>query len=1560
LVFTTTAQTLTAGVTSGTITVQLDDAFNNTATASGTQTLLLSTSSAAGQFRDNATGNSQITFVTIASGASSASFKYNDTLAGSPVLTVTDNALTNPTATQTETVNAAAASKLVFTTTAQTLTAGVTSGTITVQLDDAFNNIATAASPQIINLTTTSTGGVFRDTGDTTTITSVSIASGSGSASFKYKDTLAGSPVLTVTDSALTNPTATQTETVNAAAASKLVFTTTAQTLTAGVTSGTITIQLDDAFNNTATAASTQTINLSTTSTGGVFRDTGDTTTITSVSIASGASSASFKYKDTLAGSPVLTVTDSALTNPSATQTETVNAAAASKLVFTTTAQTLTAGVTSGTITVQLDDAFNNTATASGTQTINLSTTSTGGVFRDTGDTTTITSVSIASGASSASFKYKDTLAGSPLLTVTDNALSNPTATQTETVNTAAASKLGFVVQPGNTAGGSVINPAVKVAVEDQFGNVLTTDQTDVVTVGVATGPGAFTGSSTTTMMVVNGVATFSNLALTKAGTYTLSESATGGLSGPASSSFNVTLTVTSLVATPTGFTATFSDAFNPADVNLTGPAATNGAASVTLVGSGNIGNVSGSLYLDPTDTKLTFVQTVIVGTNGLPINAGTLPLGTYTLTLFSLSGSPASGFTTTGGQVLDGNSDGTAGDNYTTTFHVVSSNPATGDVLLPTSAVLATVPDFARGPNTPNLTIASTNGATESGNTVTITTNAGHGFTVGQTVVISGVTLSGYNGTFTITSVPTSNSFTYTDLAISNATPSGQGTANVPNVNVVNNSANGIPIDLTVLAPVQTVTFSSPISTGTTGTFKLGFNSQTTAAITVGTTIKAQTASASTSGASESGTTVTIRTSAVHGLKVGQSVTINGVGVGGYNGTFTVTGVPTTTSFTYTAASGLGLSGGGTWNLNGSAALATAIQNALTALSVVGAGNVSVTGTGPFTVTFGAAVANPNLITVASNAISSAPTITVVNLNAPANVTDAVLVLGYNANLLTITVGTFNAGPPGATFTVTTSGSGANAQATITFHSGAGVNLGTLGSVNLGGLVATVPSTAPYQSKGLLHFVSESINGGALTAAGVDGYQVVAYQADTDGTGTYTGNDATLLGQVAAGSSPGFAAYRLVDPAIIGAIAGGTTVSATDSALLASYLNGVAVTQVPNQTGVTPSSFAPGPDPTLSIPTGLEVGTDGTVIVPVNIDDPRPTGSTGLTQALLALTYDTTVFSVTPADVHLGTVPAAGSGWSLLAVVDAVTGELAITLVSQTPIATAVGGSLVTIDFHQLGAAGTGTSPINLVASVDLQGQGMFSTELFDSNYRFTLDPAPTNGPAGTGIAGQVLLQGADPIPAGSAQSAGSDRNESVREETSRTIVADEASGTQNITIIGTTLTAEGLTEGAPLAAPTNAVGPDGTTALVPAYVAASQAMVRPGEAQPLVSLATGATASLLSQYGNALVIDTLTGWNNPHEQASDQVFAAMSRARIDLGDAAFRSGPLADTVAPLPLSRTPRLRTGQDNLAGRLWEDAGDPDRLPGGDSAEVPAAVTEPNEASTEQSGAAQAEE
>src|SRR5439155_19089491 len=104
----------------------------------------------------------------------------------------------------------------------------------------------------------------------------------------------------------------------------------------------------------------------------------------------------------------------------------------------------------------------------------------------------------------------------------------------------ATANHLAFGVQPGTTVAGVAVNPAVTVRVFDQFNNFASNDNTDQVTLSVASGPGGFTAGSTTTASVSAGIATFSNLVLNTAGAYTLGESGTGGITGPASASFTV------------------------------------------------------------------------------------------------------------------------------------------------------------------------------------------------------------------------------------------------------------------------------------------------------------------------------------------------------------------------------------------------------------------------------------------------------------------------------------------------------------------------------------------------------------------------------------------------------------------------------------------------------------------------------------------------------------------------------------------------------------------------------------------------------------------------------------------------------------------------------------------------------------------------------------------------------------------------------------------------------------------------------------------------------------
>ena len=130
-------------------------------------------------------------------------------------------------------------------------------------------------------------------------------------------------------------------------------------------------------------------------------------------------------------------------------------------------------------------------------------------------------------------------------------------------------------------------------------------------------------------------------------------------------------------------------------------------------------------------------------------------------------------------------------------------------------------------------------------------------------------------------------------------------------------------------------------------------------------------------------------------------------------------------------------------------------------------------------------------------------------------------------------------------------------------------------------------------------------------------------------------------------------------------------------------------------------------------------------------------------------MTYDPAVFSVTAADVYLGTVPLSGSGWQVTAEVDPATGQIGIDLYSTTPIDSTLGGSLVTIDFHTLGRAATGTTPINLAASVDPSGTEVFQTELADNQGLLTLHAALTNASGNPEVDGEVTVTAAADVDA-------------------------------------------------------------------------------------------------------------------------------------------------------------------------------------------------------------------
>ena len=100
----------------------------------------------------------------------------------------------------------------------------------------------------------------------------------------------------------------------------------------------------------------------------------------------------------------------------------------------------------------------------------------------------------------------------------------------------AAGTQVVYGVEPSNVTAGVANSPSIVVDVEDPFGNIVLTDSS-TVTLSIASGPGSLSGTVIATAS--SGVATFSNVILDTAGTYTLAAT-DGALTSATSTSFTV------------------------------------------------------------------------------------------------------------------------------------------------------------------------------------------------------------------------------------------------------------------------------------------------------------------------------------------------------------------------------------------------------------------------------------------------------------------------------------------------------------------------------------------------------------------------------------------------------------------------------------------------------------------------------------------------------------------------------------------------------------------------------------------------------------------------------------------------------------------------------------------------------------------------------------------------------------------------------------------------------------------------------------------------------------
>ena len=395
------------------------------------------------------------------------------------------------------------ADHLVFTTQPSGGTGGTALGTqpvVAVQ-DAGGNTVATDASTVTVALTSPGGAALSCSTNPKAAVAGVAAFAG-------CKVDKAGTYSLTATDGSLTSAVSSS-FTITPGVAGKLLFSTQPSSGTGGTALGTQpTVTVQDAFGNTVTS-DTSSVTLALTTPGGA------TLACTGNPRAAVAGVATFSgCRVDLPGSYTLTATDGALTS-AVSSSFTITVGTAAKLGFSTQPGGGTSQTAFGAqpvVTVQ--DAGGNTV-ASSTSAVTLALTTPGGA------TLACTANPKAAASGVATFAgCKVDKAGTYTLTASGTSLTSAVSTSF-TITAGAASRLGFTTQPSSGTGGTVLGTQPVVAVQDAFGNTVTSD-TSSVTLALTTPGGATLTCAATTKGAVAGLATFAGCKVDKVGAYTL------------------------------------------------------------------------------------------------------------------------------------------------------------------------------------------------------------------------------------------------------------------------------------------------------------------------------------------------------------------------------------------------------------------------------------------------------------------------------------------------------------------------------------------------------------------------------------------------------------------------------------------------------------------------------------------------------------------------------------------------------------------------------------------------------------------------------------------------------------------------------------------------------------------------------------------------------------------------------------------------------------------------------------------------------------------------------
>lgn len=184
-----------------------------------------------------------------------------------------------------------------------------------------------------------------------------------------------------------------------------------------------------------------------------------------------------------------------------------------------------------------LQDAVGNVIADDSTSTVTLSLTAAGGA--SLGGTTQVTLHNGIATFTDLSVNKTGSYTLTPVSSLSGISAEPSTAFS---ITPGAAAQLVWQTQPGNGTGSTVLSQSPVVCLTDAAGNVIAGDSSSMITVTLADAQGAQL-SGTTTVTLQNGLASFTDLKIDKAGTYRLTPaSSLSGISAAASDSFTISI----------------------------------------------------------------------------------------------------------------------------------------------------------------------------------------------------------------------------------------------------------------------------------------------------------------------------------------------------------------------------------------------------------------------------------------------------------------------------------------------------------------------------------------------------------------------------------------------------------------------------------------------------------------------------------------------------------------------------------------------------------------------------------------------------------------------------------------------------------------------------------------------------------------------------------------------------------------------------------------------------------------------------------------------------------